>query len=67
VWIWLGVPLAVLFTAILLQRLEASLLIEPAVKESPSEATAVTLMPPGPDPPPPRRPAPPPTPSRATV
>lgn len=67
VWIWLGVPLAVLFAAILLQRFESALLTEAEAKESPSELAPLTLMPPGPDPPTPPRPAPPPAPSRMSA
>ena len=67
VWIWLGVPLAVLFAAILLQRLEAALLTGPEADESPSEVAPLTLMPPALDPPPPRQSAAPPAPSRASA
>jgi hypothetical protein len=50
VWLWLGVPLVVLFATILLQRLEAALLTGPEAGRSPSEAAAGTPSSPVPDP-----------------
>jgi hypothetical protein len=57
VWISLAVPLAVLVTAVLLQRLEASLFSTPEADEHPSDATVppLTLVPPSPEPPRPSR------------